>query len=216
MNWSAQFIKEAKRLGYPVAWFADNLSPESLKKISEYSVFVHDSREQFSECSKMIPYKALKQLRFDWAIQVDIDETFAADFKEKLEKTISENPEAHAIRCPMVTVYEDSQRIDGVFGPQGNEGGRDRAYNLMYNWAWIDPITCCAKLQKGEPVIPLSEATTVHWGYATKELRQEHAKKWKEILQKVWGKNPYQKWEQFEKDSLVPILIPLETKYKII
>jgi hypothetical protein len=221
--WFPQFKRQIEILGYPVAFFADKLSPESLKTLKDWPLtyFVHQNEtEQFSERSKGFAFVGLKG--FDWAIQMDIDETWQDGAKEILEKTLVENKDKHVGECEMVTVMRQNEelhrRADKYFLPPGREGSRARIYNNKFTWRWIDPITCGAYLFIDEKLQESCDqfwcdAATVHWGYSTYELCDDHKQKWVEVYTKVWGKMPYAAYELLTDRTVQVEKIPLDPKY---
>lgn len=220
-HWFPQFIKQAELLRYPVAWFADKLSPESLETLRNHPMthFVHENKtEQFSERSKEFAFKGLKGM--DWAIQMDVDESWETDAKELIEKSLRENPDGFIAKCPMVTVHKKGsnlfQRMDPYF-TAGTESNRARIYNLKYEWHWIDPITCGAQCFVNNQIATVETfdcpVTSVHWGYATYDSCQEHKEKWEDIWKKTWGKKPYSTYEMLtDRKHNIPT-VPLADKY---
>lgn len=220
--WFPQFTKQAEILGYPVAFFADKLSPESLETLRAWkgTHYVYEnSCEQFSERSKEKAFKGLQG--FDWAIQMDIDETWEEGAKEKIEKALEENPEGHLGDCRMITVARHEgelyQRMDKYFA-NGRESHRERIYNMKFEWHWIDPITCGAYLfidgsVQNECKLFPCEAATVHWGYSTYELCDEHKDKWTTVYTTVWGKMPYAAYDMLTDKAYEFEKIPLDKKY---
>ncbi|MCL5667336.1 MAG: hypothetical protein M1383_06225 [Patescibacteria group bacterium] len=132
-NWVPQFMKQAEILQYPVAWYADRLLPENLVVLKNWklTVGIVEGKDQFSEKSKEKAFNLLTG--FDWAIQMDIDETWQDGAKEIIEKTLAENP-GHQGYCPMITVARRDdklyRRMDDYF-LKGKESGRERIYNLQ-------------------------------------------------------------------------------------
>lgn len=220
--WFPQFARQAEILGYPVAFFADKLSSESLEKLRAWkgTHFVHDNQtEQFTERSKEKAFKGL--IGFDWAIQMDIDETWEAGAKELIEKAVSEHPEDHIGNCRMITVTRSEeglfQRMDKYF-TNGRESARERIYNLKYEWHWIDPITCGAYLFEDNKVITecrifQCEAASVHWGYSTFDLCDEHKEKWIDVYTKAIGRMPYEAYNMLTDRAYEFEKIPLDKKY---
>lgn len=215
-QWVAQFKKEALRLGFPVAWYGDNLSEEHLKEIQDFelTVGVFDGKDKFSEKSKGHAMRILKRAGFDWGIQMDIDETFERDAKEKIEKGL--NDEYHQMSCRMITVYEDNglyRRTDPYF-LNGGESRRARFYNFKYDWNYVDVFTNGAYLCGGETArIGELEVHSVHWGYKSLDLRKEHGEKWDRVYKEAGGRNPYDTYSYLV--DIKPTVEVLEDKYKL-
>ncbi len=224
-HWFKQFSHQAKILGYPVAIFADHLSPESLILLREDKnvIFVHDNQtEQFSERSKELAFNYLRNNHFAWAIQMDIDETWQDGAKTLIEQSLSENENGDIGNCPMVTVDnregEFFRRTDKYF-VSGVESARERIYNLKREWHWIDPITCGAyAFVNGAPSnegITRFEcpAISVHWGYSTQDLRLDHTEKWHDVWNKTVGRIPYQSYGLHSDLTYEIPVVPLEEVY---
>jgi hypothetical protein len=223
-EWVKQFKKQAEILGYDVAWFADKLNPDQLLELTLWknTVFVHDNQTQvFSERSKEYPYRYFKENGYDWAIQMDVDETWQEGAKELIEQALEENPDGFVADCPMVTVFKGDvlqQRVDEYF-TTGTESSRWRIYNLKYEWHWNNHITCGAYVYingvsnntfKAFPC----KAHSVHWGYWTHELMGKHKEKWDKVYTRVHGFNPYSDtaYKYINKEIQFDT-IPLEDKY---
>jgi hypothetical protein len=224
MHWFDQFDREAQRIGYPVAYVGDRMSGENVDRIknAKSTLSFYLNEDQFSERTKQHGMKSLQREKFDWGIQMDIDETFELAAKETLEKSLEQNSDHHIARCSMVTAYlkdgEWMQRVDAQFGVGGIESSRERVYNLSHVWVYADPVTCGAKLViKGKPAETYkpfhSGITTVHWGYHSKDLCKEHKEKWEDVFLKTFGRNPYSTYDFLTNEAVVPELIPLNKKY---
>jgi hypothetical protein len=223
MEWMPQFMKQAEILDYKVAWFADKLSFSSLVKLEQWpnTHYIYENKVgTFSEQSKEIAFRGLKG--FDWAIQMDIDETWQDGAKELIEKALTENPDGYIAECPMITVFKEGEtlyrRIDEYF-KNGTESKRWRIYNLKYEWHWNDPITCGGYVYiNGRSTNTFTafpcEAESVHWGYWTHELMEKHKAKWEDVYVKAFGRNPYTHVYQNHINGTVEFeKIPLLEKY---
>lgn len=222
MRWFPQFTKQAEILGYPVSWFADHLSKESLKRIKDWKLthFVHNNQtQQFDERSKGFALKGLNG--FDWAIQMDSDETWQDGAKELIEKSLLENPDGYIANCPMVQVHTKDgkhyRRTDPYF-TVGTESKRDRIYNLKHKWAWLDPFTNGAyRMVDGVPADSTPsfkcEAETAHWGYSTWDLCDEHKETWDRVYMNAGGRNPYNFYEGILIDRNLFGIEPLDIKF---
>jgi hypothetical protein len=222
-HWFEKFERQAKILGYPISVFADHLSPESLERLefSSATCFVHDNQtEQFSEKSKEIALRFLKDNNFKWAIQMDIDETWQDGAKELIEQALSENQDKDIGECQMITVDNRDgklfKRVDDYF-TKGVESKRERIYNLSNDWRWVDPITCGAKMFRNNILVEQvtqfwCPAASVHWGYSTQELRLDHTDKWHDVWMKTVGRIPY---ASYGIHSDITYKIPVEPLDKI-
>lgn len=225
-NWLPQFMKQCEILGYPVSWYADHLSLETLIQLEQWPLtfaIFEGKAELFSEKSKGKAMDALVG-HFDWAIQMDIDETWEAGAELSLPKELSNHPDGQTAEVPMVTVFKDKdvlyQRLDPYF-KDGVESKRCRIYNLKYQWGFADPITCGAyRYRDGSKLpdyisFPLS-ISTVHWGYWTHELMEKKKKKWDEVYTKVVGRNPYEHvyQSQINGNVIFDMILLLDKYYK--
>lgn len=205
-HWVPQFMRQAEILGWPVAWYADRLWSEQLKVLQDWpqSVGVYDGREQFSERSKEQAFKMLVKGGFDWAVQMDIDETWQEGAKEIIEADLTCRADEDIGVCPMVTVSEYKGQLYRRTEPyftSGVESARARIYNLAREWHWLDPVTCGAIMFSGGRPVDVEAkvfrlaAASVHWGHITRESTAKHMEKWHQVWMSTIGRIPYDAYD---------------------
>lgn len=223
-EWVRQFVQSSP---WPIALYGDNLSRENWQKILALKPLIVeavDGKGIFSEKSKQQAFNILVDRGYDWAVQMDIDETWEQGAADIVEASLAENPDGHIGQCNMVHVIQREGELfirqDPYYSTGGREGSRDRIYNMRYKWRWVDPLTNGAyplnengSVQENVATIFATGATTVHWGYMTHNLRVAHRRKWDDVYIKAAGRNPYKSYDTLvEVGNDVPV-IPMEKRY---
>jgi hypothetical protein len=207
IRWLDQLLPNLEAIGLPVSWYADHCSPETLVRLRSmpFTLAVHDEQvKPFSEQSKEIAFDALSG--FDWAVQMDSDETWQTDAGELLRQALASTSNL-LVRCPMVTMWEHEGKMM-VRTDLGSQRYRIRIYNLAYRWHWADPVTngpyAIGYTGDAQPFdIPVR---VFHWGYSTPALRLMHKERWDRIYGSHIGRNPYGLWNQITDPNDKPVL----------
>jgi hypothetical protein len=210
--WVPQFVSEMERLSMPFVVLFDRCHTHDL-----YWTFVRSelcvswtSRlpkdGEFTEQCKQVILDRVAGDKFDWAMAMDVDETFERDAPAKIAEIVKLDADLVDVRWLNLWGDKDHVRVDLNFAV----GHRVKFYNLRSGkWVFDHPITNGAKLQGREAKVAKADLVCLHHGFMTQELRVMHKERWDRIYSTALrgDKNPYGAWAQACDESIEPVLI---------
>lgn len=198
-GWIDQYLAELERLALPFAVHLDRCSRETSKRLRQHRLCFgatqHHGKEEFNERHKQGVFDLVVGGGFDWAIAVDVDETFEKDAPAMLATLACDT--ADYLQTMWLNLWGDREhiRIDGPF----EFPLRVKLYRLNsgIRWFFDHPITNGLKQRPGcrEPVKGIFPLRCLHWGMMTLELRRQHKERWDRIYTAAVGGNPYKFWD---------------------
>lgn len=212
----SQYLAEMQRLNLPFVVLFDRCSPETRSLVAKHKLCAgacaRDERDgEFHEQCKQEVLDLVQEQGYDWALVVDIDETFELDAVKYLNEIVV-NPAFNTvdyITCRWLNLWGDTKhvRVDLSFG----NSYRVKFYNLQKQRRWVfdHKITNGAKLVGRETVLHRLELVCLHHGLMTQELRELHKKRWDRIYSTALkgDKNPYGFWNLCCDESIKPVLV---------
>lgn len=203
-RWVEQYLTEIERMGTPFAIHLDKCGHDLRRRLISHSMCIGNTSESslpFNEKHKQGILDIVADKGYDWAMPWDIDETWdknAPATLRELEKTT-----ADYLMLGWVNLWDNPQtlRIDGPF-----KNLREKLYNLRSGpFKYLSTIVNGPKLmhrqryERRTDVICARrwEMVCLHWGFLTRELREEHKQRWDAIYAEpiCGGKNPYGIWD---------------------
>lgn len=215
--WVDQYLAEVERLNVPFAVHLDRCGDSTIKALTSHPFCVGSTRadvsgREFNETHKQGVMDVVQCSRsFDWALAWDIDETFAPNASEEMERATSLMVDC--INVKWVNLWGDHShiRVDGPF----SGGHRCKLYNLHSGrWAFTNKVVNGPKLfRRGSEVrgreVRHHDLVCLHWGMMTRDLREQHKERWDRIYEKAVGKNPYGFWDYaLNETDYPPEIIP--------
>ncbi len=206
-----RLLQNLNDLGVGASWYCDNLFQESLREIREsdrtVGMFVENNhRIRYSENHRLYPSDIAKESGAEWALRIDADETVMLRDWKVVPELISQGRKQW--RGPWYNVWEDISphpiiRVDSPLEP-------DRCSRIMLlplqgvRWTFRHPIASAYS----DVDVPEDrcDIRVIHWGFSTKELRQDHRERW----DRLYRPNPYQLWNEVCDESKSPVLFPLD------
>lgn len=183
---------------------------EALYRDSTYQEFAD---VEFSEQHKQAPLDKVVEAGFDWACNLDIDETWEREAAEKFRQLDSLGADLVDVRWLNLWEHPDTLRTDPPF----NTGHRAKFLNLKsgFEWRFNHPITNGAYgIWRGdgpsrEPALAkFHDLVCLHWGMMTREDRLLHKARWDRIYSHHVGNNPYHFWERMCDETIEPRMAP--------
>lgn len=215
-HWIPQYLKELERLEIAFAIHFDRCSDELKKLMREHPLCVASTEQNkldhvFSEKDKQGVLNGLVDLDYDWAINVDIDETWEKDAPTKIQAL--EGMTADVVDYKWVCLWNkpDQIRTDGPL----SSGHRTRIYNLRSEMRWIfysDVINGAAAFDRHGQTRLRNETrqgkidlVCIHWGMMTQEDRLFHKERWDRIYGHYSDRgNPYGFWDWALDEAIEP------------
>lgn len=207
MRWIPQYLTEIERLGFKFAVHFDKCERKTKLSMQNHRLCIGttalDARGEFTERDKQGVLDIVQNNHFDWAMPMDIDETWERGALAKLQVLQTSNLDY--IMLPWVNLWGDARhvRTDGPFKTL-----REKMYNMRSGvWRFLSTIVNGAILmtnngrgklvRKDDSTVWQGDCTCLHWGLMTKELRVEHKARWDRIYEKATkgGGNPYGIWD---------------------
>lgn len=197
-HWTLQYLREVRRLGLPFAIHFDRCSAEtkSILRSEAYAWTQRDSPREFEETDKQGIFDAVVARGFQWALPLDVDETFERSAPDRIRQLMQLDVDCVDVRW--LNLWNDDRhvRVDRGFA----DGHRVKLYNLQggRTWKFESKVVNGAKLQeRKERVDKRHDLVCLHWGMMTPTLRNIHKDRWDRIYSTALrgDPNPYGFWK---------------------
>lgn len=220
-----QWLAETERLGIDFAVHFDRCSPETKRHFTYNACCTgytsNDNPEvEYTEHDKQRCFNILVENGYEWALQLDADETLEKDAVTKLPRVL-ESQEAAGADCVglrYVSLWDDLEhiRVDGPFA----SGYHVKLYNLKggRKWKFAEPTVNGAylmdvsgqyKKKKGAVTETRCDLVCINHGTMTHELRVQHKQRWDAIYTRLVGNQPYQFWNySLDYEAYPPVVVP--------
>lgn len=219
--WIDQYLAEIERLRFPFAINLDGCSRQTKLRLIQHRLCAgatsnDNPKKEFDETQKQGILEIISGKGFDWAIPLDMDETFETDFTNRLGQIDTNAYDVINIRWVNLWESKEHIRTDGPFA----NASRDKFYNLKnYRWRHLQKAVNgptafpknTSRIRRTTIVEPRTFKTDIiaciHWGLMTRELRELHKERWDRIYGKAVGRNPYQWWNHsLDEGNFPPVL----------
>ncbi len=210
-RWVDQYLAEITRLDLPFAMYFDRCSNGAIDKVLRHPNCVGSHNQPIPDIDYQESHKqpVLDMIqyanKYRWAMSWDIDETFERDAPAKLQAIAKMEAELLTVRWANLWGDKDHVRTDGIFSKNEKVNPcytRDRFHRLGVGirWYFIGPFVYAPyALKDGRKSMTITQAsglTCLHWGYMSRELREEHKRRWDHNYGTACGRtNPYGTWE---------------------
>lgn len=221
--WIPQYLAEIDRLNFDFTINFDKCSEQTKELIKRNRHCVgftlnDDKDKKFSELDKQGVLDLLIEKGYDWALNVDIDETWEKNAPEKFK--VLDTATFDVGDYKWVNLWGDKHHIR-TDGPCAS-GHRSRIYNLHSPWEWrfysevINGASAWIKEKKEwrrrlECDLQKIDLTCLHWGLMTEEMRVSHKKRWDAIygsysnnVNEYGSRNPYGFWDWCLDPNITP------------
>lgn len=197
--WADQYLAEIDRLDLPFAVHFDRCSQATVGRfISHPRCLGHtrqdDPKVDYTERDKQGSFDIVAAAGFQWALQLDSDETLERQAPVKLWQTLDDYHDADCIGLRYVSLWETPQqiRVDGPF----SSGYHVKLYHLQgRGWTFRQPTVNGAYINSPHYKEVKAPLVCLNWGAMTHELRIQHKSRWDRIYTRLAGKNPYGFWD---------------------
>lgn len=200
-----RFVRELTRLGLPFAAHFDHCSDEFERQFRSHPLFVaahsdRDPESHFDESFRQSALDILIKEGFEWAVQMDVDETLERDAPAML-RAITEEADTDVACFPCLDLWGDARhyRVDGPFA--GNQ--REKVFRLTGNsLVYPHPTAHAPNVKpllatKTRATVVRREVRILHWGIMDMQHAQEHRERWDAIYTCKVGRNPYGGYEYY-------------------
>lgn len=212
--WGRQFLREMERLGLRFMVHFDRCSGKAKSELGDHdlcagSVGRNDHSIEFNEQHKQDILDRVAVFKFDWAMALDIDETYAVGLSKDVIWDICNQNNCDLVDIRWLNLWDtkDYIRVDGNWAT----GHRVKFYNLRSGkWVFDHPITNGAKLKGREAkVMARKDLVCLHWGMMTEALRRQHKERWDRIYSTALrgDPNPYKFWTHALDPTITPVTV---------
>jgi hypothetical protein len=208
-----RFIQELKRLNLPFTVNFDHCSDATKFRFKSLPNYLDgyeddDPNSFFDESFRQRPLELLQKHKFDWAFQLDVDETLERDAINKIYDATTIG--ADIIDCPVIDLWgsKDKYRIDGGFGCSH----REKMFNIHNTCIYTHPTVHAPKVtRKGEIIVKRYDLNVIHWGIMDMDDVKEHTERWNTIYIRKVGGNPYASgfYSYINDPATVPFLVSI-------
>ena len=202
-HWADQYLAEISRIELSFVIYLDRCSTELADRFFSHPLCLggicqDNPKREYNEKAKQEVFDIVSRRGFKWAMSWDADETFEEDAPAKLREAARKEVGSLSVRW--VCLWGDSEhyRTDGQFGPGRQCYLRERLHNLRMGipWTFRDPRVYEPSALDHEVTNEVLDLKCLHWGYMTRELREEHKRRWDHNYgPALGGKNPYGLWD---------------------
>ncbi len=192
-----RFLQELKRLNLPFAVNFDHCCNATKFRFQLLPNYVggyedDDPGSFYGEKCKQRPLDILVKQGFDWAIQLDVDETLETNSIAKIQEAIKEDVDVITFRFVNLWGDKTKFRTDGVHC----NSKREKLYNLRNTTClYAAPTTNAPKVTPNnrKAIVVHKEIFVIHWGMMNLVDAKEHEKSWDVVYGRTGG-NPYGGW----------------------